>query len=329
MHRPAPRFPGAEEQEVLVGAAQTGSSLAAPARCSERYLYRADTRTARRISLSHERFGGAVDAPAEGVQLNKPGGIVERSKLAVGDETVELEVDGRMVLIVTRPADGDALARLFELDASPKWADSTPMNDREVASVVSRLIERADENGEQAEVLGVPPAAAEEFPNDPRIYVSPVEPLTFSLPSSPTGLVLHMDERGDGHLWALGDDRIGLGSDGMWWTLNGLIEALADPSAASGQPRFLTLGSSLGGPATQASLESGGEGVRIVWRRLSSGVVGDVVAVQELSFDRVDGWLRLLRPVRGDLERRRVHRQRLRPARTAEKWAHALERWSS
>jgi len=112
MHRPAPRFPGAEEQEVLVGAAQTGSSLAAPARCSERYLYRADTRTARRISLSHERFGGAVDAPAEGVQLNKPGGIVERSKLAVGDETVELEVDGRMVLIVTRPADGDALAAL-------------------------------------------------------------------------------------------------------------------------------------------------------------------------------------------------------------------------
>lgn len=254
---------------------------------------------------------------------------MERSKLAVGDETLEIEVHGRTVRVVTRAADGDELARLFELGASPRWDNSTPLNVQEVASVVGRLIERADTTGERAEVLGVPPAAAEAFPDDPRIYVSPVEPFAFSLPGSPTGLALNMDERGDGHMWALGEDRIPLGSDGMWWILNGFIEALADPSAASAWPRFLTLGSSLGGPATQASLVSDEAGVGIVWRRLSSGVVGDVIAVQQLSPDRVDGWLRLLRPVRQDLEARRVHRQRLRPARTAEKWARALERWSS
>jgi hypothetical protein len=79
----------------------------------------------------------------------------------------------------------------------------------------------------------------------------------------------------------------------------------------------------------QASLETGEWGIGIVWRTLRSGVVGDVVAVQELTYERLDGWLRLLRPVRDDLARRRVHRQRLRPARVAEKWAHALERWTN
>jgi hypothetical protein len=53
-----------------------------------------------------------------------------------------------------------------------------------------------------------------------------------------------------------------------------------------------------------------------------------VLAVHELSYERVDGWLRLLAPVRQEIERQRAHRQRLRPARTAEKWARALERWS-
>jgi hypothetical protein len=48
-----------------------------------------------------------------------------------------------------------------------------------------------------------------------------------------------------------------------------------------------------------------------------------------LSYERVDGWLRLLRPVRDELARRRAHRQRLSPARTAEKWARAMERWSN
>jgi hypothetical protein len=36
----------------------------------------------------------------------------------------------------------------------------------------------------------------------------------------------------------------------------------------------------------------------------------------------------LLRPILADLEQRRVHRQRLRPARMAGQWARAIERWS-
>jgi hypothetical protein len=35
----------------------------------------------------------------------------------------------------------------------------------------------------------------------------------------------------------------------------------------------------------------------------------------------------MLQPILADLEQRRVHRQRLLPARTAERWAYALERW--
>ena len=251
------------------------------------------------------------------------------TKLAVGDETLELEVEGRTVTIVTRPADGEGFATLFELGEGPSWDDSSPMTDEDVAAVVRSLIQEAHDKGGQAEVLGVPPAAALSFPDDPRISVSPVEPMRFSLPGSPTGLILQMDEKGDGHLWALGDDRQPLGSDGMWWVVNSLVDVLVDPAAASKWPRFLTLGGSLGGPATQASLEYGDWGVGIVWRELKSGVSGDVVAVQELSYDRVEGWLQLLRPIRDDLERRRVHRQRLRPALMAEKWARALERWAN
>jgi hypothetical protein len=249
--------------------------------------------------------------------------------MAVGDETLEFQVDGRTVKVVTRPADGGQLARLFEFGASPKWTDSSPMSDEDVASVVRRLIARAGKNGELAGVLGVPPAAAMSFPDDARIYVSPIEPVSFSLPGSPTGLVLQMDERGDGHLWALGDQRVPLGSDGMWWIVNALIDALVDPATASKWPRILTLGSTLGGIATQAALEIGDRGIGIVWRRLDNGVVGDVMAVQELSYERVDGWLRLLRPVRDELARNRAHRQRLSPARTAEKWACVMERWAN
>lgn len=254
---------------------------------------------------------------------------MESTKMAVGDETLEFQVDGKTVKVITRPADNDQLARLFQLDETPTWTDASPMSDREVAAVVRGLIEEAGKRGEQAEVVGVPPTAALSFPNDSRVYVAPVEPIQFSLPGSPSGLILQMDAKGDGHLWALADERVSLGSDGMWWIINTLVDALEQPVAASKWPRILTLGSSVGGPATQASLETGEWGVGIVWRKLRSGVVEDVVAVQELSYERVDGWLRLLRPVRDELSRKRVHRQRLRAARTAEKWARALERWSN
>ena len=252
---------------------------------------------------------------------------MERTRLTLGDEKLALDVDGRTVTVVSRPADGDHLAQLFEIGRSPKWDDASPMSDADVASLVRNLIEEAGRQGKPAGVLGVPPGAALAFPDDQRIYVSPVEPISFSLPGSPYGLVFHMDDQGDGHVWALGEERVHLGSDGMWWIVNAMIEALVDPATTSGWPRFLTLGTTLGGPATQASLEYGDRGIGFVWRKLRSGVVGEVVAVHELSYERVEGWRTLLRPVRLDIEAKRAHRQRLRPARTAEKWARALERW--
>jgi len=254
---------------------------------------------------------------------------VKRTKIAVRGETLGLEIGGRTVTIATRWADGDQLAWLFDFGASPRWDDSSPMSDVDVVAVVQGLIEEAGKNGEQAEVLGVPPAAALSFPDDPRISVSRVEPLSFSLPGAPAGLAFRMDERGDGHLWALGEGRVWLGSDGAWWIVHAMVDALADPATASKLPRLLTLGSSLGGYATQASLEFDEGGIRIVWRKLESGVVGDVVAAQELFYERVEGWLRMLRPVLKSVEGQRAHRQRLLPALTAERWAHALERRST
>lgn len=253
---------------------------------------------------------------------------MERTKAAAGEDIVEFQVDGRTVKVVSRPADGETLGRLFELDPSPTWSDASPLTDDDVASVVHRLIATASRKGQVLEVIGVSPGAALSFPNDPRISVVPVEPVSFSLPGTPSGLILKMDDRGDGHLWALGEQRIQLGSDGMWWIVTRLIEALEAPEVANWCPRFLTLGGTLGGPATQASLELGKSEMRVIWRRLDSGLVGDVIAVQELTRERAAGWLSLLRPVREQLERDRVHRQRLRPAKTAEKWARALERWS-
>jgi len=168
-------------------------------------------------------------APPEVAELDKRRGTVERTIVAVGDEKLKFEVDGRTVMVATRPADGDRMARLFELGVGPTWDDSSPMSDEAVTALVRGLIDEAGKKGEQAEVLGVPPAAAVSFPNDSRIYVSPVEPLSFSLPGSPTGLAFKMDERGDGHLWALGDERIRLGSDGMWWIVKSLVDALRMP----------------------------------------------------------------------------------------------------
>jgi hypothetical protein len=250
------------------------------------------------------------------------------TRIAVADETLEFAVDGRAVRVTTRLADGDGLGRLFELSPSPIWDDASPMTDEDVATVVRGLIDRAGKKGQLAEVVGVPPSAAVSFPSDAPVYVSPVEPTSFSLPCSPNGLALEMDEHGNGHLWAIGKRRVELGSDGMWWIVKSLIDALVDPVTTSMWPRFLTLGTYMSGPASQASLVCGEWGVGIVWRKLDNGIVGGIVGAQEISHERIEGWLSLLRPVLADLEQRRVHRQRLRPARMADKWARAIEKWS-
>lgn len=139
---------------------------------------------------------------------------MDRTTLTVGDEKRALEIESRTVTIVARPADGGHLAQLFEIGQDQKWDDASPMSDSDVTSLVRGLIEEGDRQNNPAAILGVSPPAAEAFPDDPRVYVCPVEPVSFSLPGSPCGLVFHMDARGDGHLWALGDDRVGLGSDG-------------------------------------------------------------------------------------------------------------------
>ena len=246
-----------------------------------------------------------------------------------GEDLLEVNVDGKTIRVVSRPADGDRLGRLFELDLSPAQTQESPLSDGDVAAVVRGLLDGATKQGQKPEVIGVSPGAALSFPDDPRISVIPVEPVSFSLPASPAGLILQMDERGDGHLWALSNGRISLGSDGMWWIVTRLIEALESPEVVSEWSRFLTVGSSLGGEATQAAIEIGDWGeIRLVWRQLDNGVVGEIVGVHELSRQRADGWLSILIPVRDQLERQRVHRQRLRAARMAEKWARAMERWS-
>lgn len=252
---------------------------------------------------------------------------MERAALAVGEESFELDVDGRTIRIMTRSAD-DELARLFDLRATQSWDDSSPLTDEDVEVVVRRLFESAGANQEQIEVVGVAPSAARSFPDDPRISVSTIEPMSFSLPGAPNGLAIEMDDHGDALLRALGTVRVPLGAEGMWWVVTQLIDALEDPPRASRWPRLLVLGTSLGGPAVQASMETGDWGVGIVWRKLDNGVVGEVVAVNELTYERVNGWLTILRPIRDELIRQRAHRQRLPAARTAEKWAHALERWS-
>jgi hypothetical protein len=247
-----------------------------------------------------------------------------------GEDLLEVNVDGRTVRVVSRPADDDRQIRLFELDLSLGQSIDPPLSDDDVASVVRGLIDGATERGQRPEVIGVSPGAALAFPDDPRISVRPVQPVAFSLPSSPAGLVLEMDEQGDGHLSALATGRVRLGSEGMWWIVTRLIDALEMPDIVSLWPRFLTVGGTLGGSATQAAMEAGDSGAwRLVWRRLDSGVVGEVLAFHELSPQRLSGWLSILLPVRDQLERQRVHRQRMRAAKTAEKWARALERWSN
>jgi len=247
-----------------------------------------------------------------------------------GEDLIEVNVDGKTVRVMSRPADDDRQIRLFELDLSLGQQSDPPLSDDDVASVVRGLIDGATERGQRPEVIGVSPGAALAFPDDPRISVRPVQPVSFSLPSSPAGLILQMDEQGDGHLWALANGRVRLGSEGMWWLVTRLIDALEMPDIVSLWPRFLTVGGTLGGSATQAAMEAGDSGAwRLVWRRLDSGVVGEVLAFHELSPQRLSGWLSILVPVRDQLEQQRVHRQRMRPAKTAEKWARALERWSN
>jgi hypothetical protein len=193
--------------------------------------------------------------------------------------------------------------------------------------VVRGLIDGATERGQRPEVIGVSPGAALAFPDDPRISVRPVQPVSFSLPSSPADLILQMDEEGDGHVWALSNDRVPLGSEGMWWIVTLLVDALELPDIVSRWPRFMTLGEAARGSAAQARMEIGDSGeLRIVWRRLKRGVVGDVMAIHELSRQGAAGWLSMLIPVLDQLERQRVHRQRLRAAKTAEKLARDRER---
>jgi hypothetical protein len=254
---------------------------------------------------------------------------VERMGPGAGGEALEVDVDGQTVKVMTRRPGGDE-GRLFEPGSSSTWEGASRPTNEDLIQVVRELTGASGQDEPPVAIVGAAPGAVELADEAPAPTV-PVEPVSFSLPGSPTGLALHMDERGDGRLEAIdgGGGRIELGSDGMWWIVSRLIEALEDPEAVAEWPRFLTLGTRLGGPAIQASLDTDGQGLRIVWRGLRSGMVGDVVAVQELTSERAGGWLTLLRPVRENLERDRAHRQRMRPARTAERWARALERWET
>ncbi len=249
-----------------------------------------------------------------------------RSKAPAAEDLLEYAVDGRTVKVMSRLADNNQLARLFALE--PNATASSPATDGGDADVMRGLVGARSRKGRRPRALGVTPGVVVAFPDEPRIASAPVEPLALSLPGAPDGLVLQMNERGDGHVFAVGEARVSLGSDGMWWIVTRLIEALEDPQTVSTWARFLTVAGSLGGPATQASLQYGGTGICVVWRRLESGVVGDVMAWQELSHERAQGWLSMLRPTLLDLEQRPVHHHRLLPARTAERWARALERWS-
>jgi hypothetical protein len=216
------------------------------------------------------------------------------------DSTLEYAVDGGTVKVMSRPPQDERLAKLLELEPRRAWPVVSPQPDDEVSVVA--------------------------FPDDPLNSVVTVDPVSFSLPGTPDGLVLQMDELGDGHLFAVGEDRLSLGSDGTWWVVTRLIEALEDPQTVATWPRFLTLGGHLGGLAAQASLQYNDRQVCIVWRRLESGVVGDLLSWHELSHERAQGWLNMLRPILMDLEQQRVHRHRLLPARAAERWARVLER---
>jgi hypothetical protein len=161
------------------------------------------------------------------------------------------------------------------------------------------------------------------FPPDAGVAVTP---FTISLPAAPDGLVMQMDEHGDGHLYLIGEDRMSLGSDGMWWIVTRIVEALEDPQTISEWPRFLTLGGTVGGPAVQASLQYCDDGVCLVWRRLQSGLTSDLLGWQEFTADRAQVWLKLLKPLAASLESQNVHQNRLIAARTAERWAYVLER---
>jgi hypothetical protein len=194
------------------------------------------------------------------------GGDIMETMTAAGEDLLEVKVGGKVVRVVSRPADDDRQSRLFELDLSPAEVSGRPLSDEDVASVVRGLIDGATLHGQKSEVVGVSPGAARAFPDDPRISICPVPPVSFSLPSS----------------------------------------------------------------ATQARMEIQGSGeLRLVWRRLDGGVVGDVVALHELPRESAAGWLSILVPVLDQLERQRVHRQRLSAAKTAEKWARDLERRSN
>jgi hypothetical protein len=191
-------------------------------------------------------------------------------------------------------------------------------------------------HGRTVRVMKRPPAAERipvlldpERPNpaaDVRISAYPVDPFTFSLPGTPDSLVLTMDERGDGHLFTVGVDRVSLGSDGMWWIVNRLIEALENPQEVATRPRFLVLGEKLGADAVQGSIERTERGLCMVWRRLSSGVVEELLSWHLLTPARAIGWLKVLWPIAEELDRRGAHRHRLLPARTAENWALVMER---
>jgi hypothetical protein len=254
---------------------------------------------------------------------------VERIGPGAEGRALEVDVDGQTVRVMTRRPGGDE-GRQFESGPSRARDGTSRPTDEDLVRVVRELTGASIQDEPPVAIVGVAQPGV-EFPGDAPVPTVPVQPVSFSLPGSPTGLALHMDERGDGRLEAIDGSggRLDLGSDGMWWIVSRLIEALEDPEAVAEWPRFLTLGTRLGGPATQASLETEAQGLRIVWRGLRSGIVGDVVAVQELSSGRASGWLTLLRPVRESLERDRAHRQRMRPARTAERWARALERWET
>ena len=246
-----------------------------------------------------------------------------------GEDAVEFEVDGRTVRVITRPP-GDEGGRLFELGPSPTWNDAIAAHRRGRGQRSCGGLMRTSARDERpVAIVGVTPGAADRVSRR-RAHLRHAARSSLLLPARDRRPAWHCTWTSAATAaWRpSGEQRLDLGSDGMWWIVTRLIEALEEPESVAEWPRFLILGTRLGGPGHAGLARSRRLGRAHRLAAPQSGIVGDVIAVQELSV-RAGGRLAdaAAAPCATTLESHRAHRQRMRPARTAERWARVLERW--
>jgi hypothetical protein len=263
--------------------------------------------------------------------------VALRGVVGHGREWLELSLGGSRTVRVGGPGanhPGSVPGRLeYELGPWVLWDNVQPLTTADTTDLVRLLLDHGQSSSLETYIYRVPPAVADAFPGDLRLFVHPVPPMVVELPAERSTVAIDMDADGFAHVSVVSDThRRELGADGSYATVDRLLGAM---DGAVDRPRrvtvlsdFVTVPPALPSSARSRQVLSSFDGsvLTLTVQELEAGWPAEVVLEVRLSRSDRAAWTRSLSDARTALLACRVHHLRGEGAQGAQSYLEALER---